>query len=217
MLSPAAFAARGNRWWESKLMRRVVVPALCVWPLELRLLQCLRRHADTGKRVPHLLNALKYIMAMVVSLFGVFQADNSSDTTDGSMGWQKGIWLALYVASSLYSFFWDVRFDWGQDQVLFKGRLAKRRMFSKRWVYHAAIWLDLALRFNWLYSFIPPGLTAFGLLPATLPVYATTFVAIEMLRRTMWGFFRLEHEHLRNTEGYRRSDDVVPLHFTTVR
>ena len=70
------------------------------------------------------------------------------------------------------------------------------RRLATRWMYWTAIWADLVLRFNWLYSFIPPGLT-FGLLPATLPLYLTTFVlAAEMLRRTMWGFFRLEHEQL---------------------
>ena len=30
----------------------------------------------------------------------------------------------------------------------------------------------------------------------------------------MWGCFRLENEHLHNTEGYRRVD-IIPLHFET--
>ena len=33
-------------------------------------------------------------------------------------------------------------------------------------------------------------------------------------RRSMWGCFRLENEHLHNTEGYRRVD-IIPLHFET--
>lgn len=34
----------------------------------------------------------------------------------------------------------------------------------------------------------------------------------ELFRRTMWSFFRLENEHLRNTQGFRRVD-FIPLHF----
>jgi len=30
----------------------------------------------------------------------------------------------------------------------------------------------------------------------------------------MWGFFRLEHEHRHNTEGFRKFE-FVPLHFNT--
>ena len=34
----------------------------------------------------------------------------------------------------------------------------------------------------------------------------------ELFRRTMWSYFRLENEHLRNTQGFRRVD-FIPLHF----
>ena len=39
-------------------------------------------------------------------------------------------------------------------------------------------------------------------------------MSLELFRRTLWGFFRLEHEHRSNTEGFRRVD-FVPLHFKT--
>ncbi|KAG5178815.1 EXS family-domain-containing protein [Tribonema minus] len=114
--------------------------------------------------------------------------------------------------NSLYSFWWDVRQDWGLGHRQF-GYLSDRRMQSRRWAYYATIAVDLVLRFNWLYSFIPPGKSHFFILPN----YVTTLVIIlEIFRRTLWGFFRLENEHLRNTEGYR-SIDVVPLHFTTTK
>lgn len=37
---------------------------------------------------------------------------------------------------------------------------------------------------------------------------------MELLRRTLWGFFRLENEHRNNTAGFRRVG-FVPLHFST--
>jgi len=63
----------------------------------------------------------------------------------------------------------------------------------------------------WVLSLIPPNTGAQFQFPSYL-----TFVtaALELSRRTMWGFFRLEHEHKSNTTGYRRVD-FVPLHFST--
>ena len=37
---------------------------------------------------------------------------------------------------------------------------------------------------------------------------------LELFRRTVWGFFRLENEHRSNTAGNRRVS-FVPLHFNT--
>ena len=34
----------------------------------------------------------------------------------------------------------------------------------------------------------------------------------ELCRRTFWAFFRVENEHLHNTQGYRRVE-FIPLHF----
>ena len=48
-----------------------------------------------------------------------------------------------------------------------------------------------------------------------LPVYLTMVTMyMELFRRTLWGFFRLENEHRNNTAGFRRVD-FVPLHFST--
>lgn len=69
-------------------------------------------------------------------------------------------------------------------------------------VYYTAVVVDLVLRFNWLYSLIPPGHNPLPFIhSSTLPVFITTSVIVcEFLRRTMWGFFRVENEHLNNTE-----------------
>lgn len=58
------------------------------------------------------------------------------------------------------------------------------------------------LRFNWLYSLIPPGHNPLPFIhSSTLPIFVTTIVTVcELLRRTMWGFFRLENEQINNTE-----------------
>lgn len=84
-------------------------------------------------------------------------------------------------------------------------------MFPKRSYYYTAIGLDLVLRFMWVLTLIPPQSGAQFELPAYLSAVSMT---VELFRRTMWGFFRLEHEHRQNTEGFRRVT-FIPLHFNT--
>jgi len=48
-----------------------------------------------------------------------------------------------------------------------------------------------------------------------VPHYLTAMVMmLELFRRTIWGFLRLENEHRSNTAGFRRVS-FVPLHFNT--
>ncbi|CAM9696047.1 unnamed protein product [Laminaria digitata] len=209
LLGLKEYHVSGGSWQHSPVYINLVIPALCILPLWLRFQQCLRRYLDTQKRFPHLANCLKYSMAFTVALFGVFTPPNSTTTA------VKIMWFILYVVSTLYTFAWDVLQDWGLGHAEFRF-LRKKRLFSSSWVYYTAVVVDLVLRFNWLYSLIPPGHNPLPFIhSSTLPVFITTSVIVcEFLRRTMWGFFRLENEHLNNTEGYR-STDKVPLHFTT--
>lgn len=70
-----------------------------------------------------------------------------------------------------------------------------------------AIVADLFLRFAWTLTLIPPQSSR------TLPLYLQPFTMVgELFRRTFWSFFRLENEHLRNTQGFRRVD-FIPLHY----
>jgi hypothetical protein len=94
---------------------------------------------DTGKRMPNLANAFKYAMSQSVTLFGAFHPlylmyisdgevdvsivdddDNNQDEQEQSnfffqhaMVFQL-FWMGLFIASSLYSFCWDVYMDWGE-------------------------------------------------------------------------------------------------------
>lgn len=63
----------------------------------------------------------------------------------------------------------------------------------------------------WVLTLIPPESGA----EFQLPQYLTAVsMVLELFRRTIWSFFRLEHEHRHNTQGFRRVG-VVPLHFNT--
>lgn len=78
-------------------------------------------------------------------------------------------------------------------------------------MYYCIICLDFVLRFAWVLTLVPPKSGAKFALPAYLTLVSTI---LEIFRRTIWGFLRLENEHRSNTAGFRRVD-FVPLHFST--
>ena len=46
-------------WHKQFWYKNIVIPIICLLPLLIRFNQCLRRYADTGKRIPNLANAFK--------------------------------------------------------------------------------------------------------------------------------------------------------------
>jgi len=209
-----------HQWQHEFWFKNVLIPLVCLFPLWIRFNQCLRRYMDTKKRFPHLANAFKYAMSQTVTLFGAFHPIyllHSHETrhhkyvvSKDDINLFQEFWMGLFMASSLYSFSWDVLMDWGLGRPNF-AFLGPRLMFPNKFYYYGVMAADLVLRFVWVQSLIPPQSGA----SFELPSYLTAItMALELLRRTLWGFFRLEHEHRHNTEGFRRVD-FVPLHFAT--
>jgi len=209
-------------WQHAFWYKNVMIPLICLFPLWIRFNQCLRRYTDTGKRWPNLANAFKYAMSQTVTLFGAFHPlymlhMNKKMLYEAEIALESNannifqvFWMGLFICSSLYSFTWDVYMDWGLGKPQYQG-LGPRLMFPNRLHYYGVIVIDLVLRFMWVSTLLPPQSGA----SFELPQYLTALtMSLELMRRTLWGFFRLEHEHRANTEGYRRVD-FVPLHFST--
>lgn len=179
LLSDAQSADTDNvhMWTQSFWYKNVAIPLICLFPLWLRFNQCLRRYIDTGKRFPNLANAFKYAMSQSVTLFGTFHplylmhtegdeqsismADDDDQEEDLVIGHSRRsnvfqfFWMGLFIASSLYSFCWDVYMDWGLGRREF-GFLGPRLMFPHRSHYYMVMAVDLVLRMMWVLTLIPP-------------------------------------------------------------
>jgi hypothetical protein len=211
MISEDTELSTAHQWSRTNTYAHVLIPLLTLLPLWFRFNQCLRRYADTGNRFPHLANAFKYALSQTVTLFGAFHP-----LYLGMKKQHTGVdlfqffWGSVFISSSLYSFAWDVYMDWGLGRPKF-GFLGPSLMFPKKYGYFVIIGLDLVLRFAWVLTLVPPQSGA----SFALPQYMTAVsLMLELFRRTIWGFLRLENEHRSNASGFRRVG-FVPLHFST--
>ncbi|GBG32248.1 Xenotropic and polytropic retrovirus receptor 1-like [Hondaea fermentalgiana] len=193
----------------SFVFARIFTPIIIAAPLILRMIQNMRRYYDTGTRFPHLLNAFKYAFSNVIVLLGALHP--SFNTVTKNTPWYKSLWVAAFVLSTCFTYFWDVYFDWGLCRREFNG-LREHTMIPDRRYYYIAMVLDLVLRFAWCFTLIPQINVIFGI---SNQAYTTFFLGTtELVRRALWSIIRVEYEHQYNNLDYRRVD-LVPLDIRT--
>ncbi|KAI3934654.1 hypothetical protein MKX01_012194 [Papaver californicum] len=173
---------------------------VAVLPYWSRLLQCLRRWVEE-KDVSQAHNGLKYLLTIIAVLMRT-----AFDLKKGTS------WRALAIVSSaiaaIMSTYWDIVKDWGLLQRHSKNPwLRDKLLISHTSVYFIAMVLDVILRLAWLQSVVNFHVT---FLHQT--AFTTVVACLEILRRGMWNFFRLENEHLNNV-GKFRAFKSVPLPF----
>ncbi|GFS55909.1 xenotropic and polytropic retrovirus receptor 1 [Trichonephila inaurata madagascariensis] len=105
------------------------------------------------------------------------------------------LWIVFGFVSSIYTYIWDIKMDWG----LFDANTGENRFLREEIVYSSpnyyyfAVVEDLILRFGWTLSV---SLTEMGLIHAD--IMSSVLAPLEVIRRFVWNFFRLENEHLNN-------------------
>ncbi|XP_038998301.1 phosphate transporter PHO1 homolog 3-like [Hibiscus syriacus] len=172
---------------------------VAVIPHWSRLLQCVRRFHD-GKDSIQALNGLKYFLTIVAVCM------RTAYGLDRGTSWEALAWM-FSVMAAIYGTYWDLAVDWGLLQRQSKNRwLRDKLLIPYKSVYLGAMVLNVLLRFAWLQT----------VLNLNLSLHRETLIAIvaslEIIRRGIWNFFRLENEHLNNV-GKFRAFKSVPLPF----
>ncbi|XP_008477697.1 xenotropic and polytropic retrovirus receptor 1-like, partial [Diaphorina citri] len=112
-------------------------------------------------------------------------------------------WLAASVISSIYSYIWDIKMDWGlfdKNAPPDNPFLREETVYSSTGFYYFAILEDLTLRFSWLGAFFlvhNDYLESDTMLCLTGP--------LEVFRRFVWNFLRLEYEHININNALSRT------------
>ncbi|ORY12086.1 EXS family-domain-containing protein [Clohesyomyces aquaticus] len=202
------------------------VPFIISIPSLIRLRQCLIEYlrvrgankrsgqisATTGWGGVHLANALKYSSAFPVIVLSALQRSPKPSKFGMSEATLFRLWLAAVFVNSAYSFYWDVARDW--DLHLFSSSkerndpeypwgLRRHRWIHAKEIYYTAIVIDAALRCTWSIK-LSPHLDHFNDLEGGIFMMEV----LEVFRRWMWIFFRVECEWVRNHRG-PALDDVL--------
>lgn len=202
------------------------VPFIIAIPSMIRLRQCIteyyrvqKANKQTGQISPvtgwggqHLANALKYSTAFPVVILSALQRSPDPSRFGVSEATLFRMWLVAVVVNSGYSFYWDVAKDWDltlfsnartRDSPEYPWGLRRHRWFHAKEFYYAAIVVDAMLRCTWSLK-LSVHLDHFNDLEGGI----FTMEVLEVLRRWIWIFFRVETEWVRNYRG-PAPDDIL--------
>ncbi|XP_010551323.1 PREDICTED: phosphate transporter PHO1 homolog 1 isoform X2 [Tarenaya hassleriana] len=177
--------------------------AVSFLPYYWRAMQCARRWFDEGEK-SHLVNLGKYVSAMLAAGAKVaYEKERNAG------------WLCLVVvvssAATVYQLYWDFVKDWGLLQVNSKNPwLRNELMIRRKFIYYFSMVLNLVLRLAWLQTVLHSNFEH-----VDHRVTGLFLAALEVIRRGLWNFYRLENEHLNNA-GKFRAVKTVPLPFREV-
>ncbi|XP_017216268.1 phosphate transporter PHO1 homolog 3 [Daucus carota subsp. sativus] len=169
-------------------------------PYWWRLLQCLRRLFEE-KDAMQGWNGMKYFATIVAV------TTRTAYTRNNSTEWKVIAWISSGVAAA-FSTYWDLVHDWGLLNRKSKNRwLRDKLIIPHHSVYFGVMGFNVLLRLAWLQTLLDLN---FSFLHKESLV--TIMASLEIIRRGVWNFFRLENEHLNNV-GKFRAFKSVPLPF----
>jgi len=177
------------------------ISIVTVVPGWIRFLQCLRRYYDT-RHFNHMLNAGKYIVGIFSILLGTLAKIKGHLIL-------RIIWIISLVATTSYSYTWDVKMDWGFFKKNSKNKFLRNDLIFPTWSYYYVMISNLFLRTIWLFTVSP---NYWGVIKnGNIVAYATALV--EVIRRFQWNFFRMENEHTNNCGEFRAVKEMpLPYH-----
>ncbi|CAH1421021.1 unnamed protein product [Lactuca virosa] len=189
---------------------------VAVVPYWIRVLQCLRRLCE-GKDSTQALNAFKYFSIIVAVVARTIQTQmltriNQAEIPqlDGKYMTIKYIALATSIFATIFATYWDLVMDWGLlCRYSENPWLRDKLILPKKSIYFIAMVLNVLLRLAWMQTVLGFHEGRFLHRNALVAIVAS----LEIIRRGLWNFFRLENEHLNNV-GKFRAVKSVPLPFS---
>ncbi|KAF7196022.1 Protein ERD1-like 1, partial [Pseudocercospora fuligena] len=160
-----------------------IVPLVIAWPFVIRLRQCIKEQQWA--------NAAKYATAFPVIILSSMMGKDAT--------W-KTIWRLAALVNSLYSFWWDVSMDWDLTLLSrYRHRspfgLRQQRVFRAPFLYYSVVAFDLVLRFAWSWKLSLALVYLDGIEGGVF-----LLEIVELLRRWVWVYFRVETEWVRSTQ-----------------
>lgn len=173
-------------------------------PFWWRFLQCLRRYYDE-KDTHQLENAGKYMSAIVALELRQAYSNHENLKVLGAFS------VITSIIATIYASYWDLCVDWGLLNRKSKNKwLRDKIILQRKSVYFVCIGANIVLRLAWMLSIMRLD-RMLGFVQYK-NAFNAGLAALEIIRRGIWNFFRIENEHLNNVGKYR-AVKTVPLPF----
>eukprot|EP01083_Nonionella_stella_P273846 929220_1 len=214
-------------------------PLLIALPYWLRFCQCLSQYHHHQQKMPYLANSVKYALAWTVTIVSATNPSFKFSTSDlSSLSAYHLLFYVLITVGTVYQFVWDIKMDWGlfssaPDLMVRLSDvsplpkpttsphlsstsnsnprfLRSKLMFPSSTPYYIAIFVDLILRFVWVYQVL--AMNQYYREKEYYHLFSAVFVALEIFRRFLWSVFRVERENVSNFEKFRE-EAHVPVDF----
>lgn len=112
--------------------------------------------------------------------------------------------LTTSALAVLQNTYWDIAKDWGLLRRHSRNPyLRDKLVLPHKSFYFIAMVLDIVLRISWMQLVFEMNWR-----PLQKVAMVTLTSCLEIIRRGMWNFFRLENEHLNNVGNYRAFKSV---------
>ena len=188
----------GNSFEEKKMVcsnKRSFILVISIFPHILRTLQCFRVIYDSKKFFPQIINAWKYFFAIIVAIMS-FIASNYAILDN--------IWWLLALISTIYSYCWDLKMDFGFLQHGANYPLREKLSYKNKMFYYFCIIINLFLRFMWVLT-VSPDIVYRFIRPE---FFLFLIYTMEVVRRGMWNFIRVELKHIEICREFKVTLDV---------
>ena len=176
--------------------RRPIVILIGIYPYAIRFLQVIKTMWEKKIIFPDILNAIKYTLSILVAISSYYSK---------TIEFFSKTWLLIATFSSCWSYCWDMKMDYGLLQYGSPHLFLRTDLFYRRkWIYYTAMFLNLLGRFAWVLT-ISPDIVYRWIRPE---FFLMVIYMIEMCRRGMWNFFRIELRHIDLCKNYQVSDKI---------
>ncbi|XP_041050404.1 xenotropic and polytropic retrovirus receptor 1-like [Carcharodon carcharias] len=116
------------------------------------------------------------------------------------------LWAVTSCVSTIFTVGWDLKMDWGLlDKKTKENKyLREETVYQNKVYYYCAMLQDVILRVAWALNI----LFVQNKQSNMAEIISTTLAPLEVFRRFVWNFFRLENEHLNNCGQFRAVRDI---------
>ncbi|KNC78482.1 hypothetical protein, variant, partial [Sphaeroforma arctica JP610] len=177
-------------------MSSLFLPIVVSIPYTIRLRQCLIEYRAAGVQ-KDLVNAFKYASAYPPIWLG--HALKMAPT--GQSPTLYSAWILASVVNTMYTYYWDLVWDWGLFDRTSPNYPLRARMMLPRPLYYMWILIDLILRCVW-------SVQLSNLLRLNSADKIILFELLEIIRRALWNIVRVEYECIKTDLHHDKNGDL---------